>query len=235
MKSGFKRIERPQSIHLSVQEAIRDNIVERGLQPGDPMNPETELARQLGVSRNSVREAVKALESMGIVESRRGSGLYVGTFSWDPLLENLGYGLMQNLRELAELLEIRQVLELGMLPDALRLVDEQQLTELKALLDAMSEQAERGEIFAEQDREFHRTLFRNLNNATFLKLLDIFWLAFRKAAEHEDLLDDNPMRTYYAHRRIVEGVKQRDLAQTSQALKDHYQAISTRVNLNLDV
>ena len=83
--------------------------------PGDALPAETELARQLGVGRNSVREAVKALESLGILEVRRGSGLFVRDFSLEPLLNSLPYAMMSDVDDLADVFEVRRILEVGVI------------------------------------------------------------------------------------------------------------------------
>ena len=70
-------------LYRSVQDRIKRYIVEHDLEGGDALPPETQLTRDLGVSRSSVREAVKALESLGILVTRPGKGLYVRPFSLD--------------------------------------------------------------------------------------------------------------------------------------------------------
>ena len=229
MTPKFERLARAEPLHKSVQDAIRQYIIDHSLGPGDPMASEVELARRLGVSRNSVREAVKSLQSLGVLESRHGSGLFVRAFSWDPLLDNLAYDLMKDVRAVAELLDIRRILELGMVGHAVRLLTPEQRTELNALLERMKARAALGEGFPEEDREFHRVLFRELGNETFLRLLDIFWLAFRRAAESEaDLVDVDPQGTYEGHLRIVQAAEVSDEEQCYQALEDHYRAIRER-------
>ena len=229
MPPEFDRLARAEPLHKSVQDAIRQYIRDHNLQAGDPMASELELARRLGVSRNSVREAVKSLQSLGVLESRHGSGLFVRAFSWDPLLDNLAYDLMRDMRALAELLDIRRILELGMVGQAVRRLNEAQRAELTALLERMKARAALGEGFPEEDREFHRTLYRELGNVTFLRLLDIFWLAFRRAAESEtDLVDVDPQVTYEGHLRIFEAAEAGDEDETYRALEDHYRAIHQR-------
>ncbi|TIT84305.1 MAG: FadR family transcriptional regulator, partial [Mesorhizobium sp.] len=92
MKS-LEPLNRPPLLHVTVQESLRNYIEANRLKAGDALPPETFLAQQLGVGRNSVREAIKALESIGILETRRGIGVFVKEFSFKPLLDNLAYGL----------------------------------------------------------------------------------------------------------------------------------------------
>jgi DNA-binding FadR family transcriptional regulator len=229
MERTLQPLERPPLLHRSVQEAIRAYVIDNNLQPGDPLPPEAELGRQLGVSRNSVREAVKALESLGVLEVRRGSGIFVRDFSFEPLLDVLNYGLLVDVGELAEFLQVRRVLESGMIEAAMQAMTETEITTLENIVAQMRVRAERGEAFVKEDREFHQRLFEKLGNRTFLKLLDIFWLAFRKASEHAAILDTEPMVTYQAHAAIVEAVKQGDVEGARQALDQHYAGLEQRL------
>jgi DNA-binding FadR family transcriptional regulator len=212
-----------------VQDAIRAFILDNKLRAGDPLPPETDLARQLGVSRNSVREAVKALESLGILETRRGSGLFVQAFSFDPLLENLSYGLLFDLRELAELLEIRRTLETGLIGATMREMPDTAVATLGAVTAAMAELANRGENFADEDRRFHQVLFEPLGNQTLLKLLDVFWLTYREASRHTDMGNPDLKSTYQDHAAIYEAVAATDVTEARAALDRHYAGIASRL------
>ena len=228
MSKPLPKLEQP-SLHRSVQEAIKNYIVDNDLQPDNALPPETELARRLGVSRNSVREAVKALQTTGILESRRGSGLFVGAFSFDSLLDNLPYGLLKDLRELSDLLEIRQVLETGLTDVAVARMTPEGLESLREVLQNMRRHAEAGCRFPDEDRAFHRLLFLELDNTLLLKLLDIFWLAFRKASQQVDIDDPDPLATYRHHVVIFQNVEARDVAGARRALAQHYESIRQRL------
>jgi DNA-binding FadR family transcriptional regulator len=228
MIQPLKKIERP-LFYRMVQDSLKEFILANNLKAGDPLPSEGELARQLGISRNSLREAAKALESVGILETRPGSGLYVREFSFDPLLENMSYGLLFDLKRLEELLQVRRVLEAGMIGEAVAKLSAERLVELRQVVDKMHLRAEKGESFPEEDRTFHRLLFQDLDNQVLLKLLDVFWLSFHKAAERADLKNNNPLRTYHAHAAVLEAVMTRDAEQARQALDQHYAGIVERL------
>jgi len=224
-------IDRPLPLHLSVQNAIKSYIIEKGLTAGDSLLPETELAKSLGVGRNSVREAVKALESLGILETRRGIGIFVRSFSFDPILDNLQFAHMQDLKELSDLLEIRQLLETGMLAKVIANMTEACLAELTGILRRMQARAEKGEPFRDEDREFHKVLLDATGNDVLLKLLDMFWLLFSKTAQYTLLEDQYPQQTYQDHVAIVAAVGRRNLDEARVALTSHYAGISQRLEL----
>ena len=87
-RSSIVRLHRPKLLHVSVQESLKAYIADNRLASGTPLPPEGELAAQLGVSRGSVREAIRALESLGIVESL--TSTFYGP-SWTPAV---GFGFL---------------------------------------------------------------------------------------------------------------------------------------------
>lgn len=225
MRPALKPLARPVPLHRSVLDAIRAFILDNGLRAGDALPPETDLARQLGVSRNSVREAVKAMESLGILETRRGSGLFVRAFSFDPLLENLSYGLLFDLRELAELLEVRRALETGLVGETMRAMPAATVELLGRVVAEMGELAAKGKNYAEEDRRFHQVLFEPLANRTLLKLLDVFWLTYREASRQAEFQNPDLVSTYQDHAAISEAVAAGDIEGARAALDRHYAGI----------
>jgi DNA-binding FadR family transcriptional regulator len=224
MAKTLKPLTRAPLLHVSVQDAIKDFIFENNLQPGDALPSENELADQLGVSRNSVREAVKSLVSLGVVESRRGSGLYVQSFSLGPLLDNLPFALMStsDLQALEDLLEVRRILEVAMIERAMQSFTDEDIAYFDVLLARMLILAQRGQPLLREDPEFHQHLFHKVGNAVLLKLLDIFWIVFRKASQHAGIVDAKPMSTYLDHVAIVEAIKAGDVEAARLALDRHY-------------
>jgi DNA-binding FadR family transcriptional regulator len=219
-------LRRPELLHVSVQESLKAYIAENRLAPGSPLPPEGELAQQLGVSRGSVREAIRGLASLGIVESRRGIGVFVADFSFGPLLDNLAFGLRHSAREIAEVLQIRRVLEVGLIGDAAAAASEADIAELRRITDGMRAHADRGESFATEDQAFHQAMFRSLGNAMLLRLLDVFWLAFFKAANDLTLANPDPVATWRDHHAIVEALAVRDVAAARRRLDQHYDGIA---------
>jgi DNA-binding FadR family transcriptional regulator len=230
MEKQLRPIKRPPLIHHAVQEAIRAYILENNLQPDDMLPGENDLAQQLNVSRSSVREAIKGLESLGLLEARRGSGVFVREFSFDPILDNLQYGLVFDLKALAELLEIRRVLETGMVGQAMSKMTDERLKDLDKILEQMGRRAEVEEAFPDEDRAFHQVLFADIDNQTLLKLLDIFWLVMRRVSEQNpNLWDNNPKWTYQLHTKIVEALRDADAERVREALFNHYSGLESRL------
>ena len=225
-------LSRAPLLHVTVQESLKQYIEANQLKAGDPLPPETFLAQQLGVGRNSMREAIKALESLGILETRRGIGVFVKEFSFKPLLDNLAYGLQDSLRDVEELREIRRVLETGLIGKTIEMIAETDLAALRDVTARMKARAERQESFAKEDQQFHQLLFRCQNNHMLSALIDIFWTAFNKASNFSNLNNPTPLDTWRDHHEIVEAVARKDVGQARQRLDDHYRGIQQVIARN---
>jgi len=228
----IKPLERPPLLHVSVQESLRGYIDENHLKAGDPLPPESFLARQLGVGRNSVREAIKALESVGVLETRRGVGVFVKEFSFQPLLDNLAYGLQPSLRDVEELREIRRVLETGLIDKTIDMISPEDIEALRAVTGRMRVRAERSESFAAEDQQFHQLLFRCQHNTMLSALIDIFWTAFYKASNFANLENPTPLATWSDHHEIVEAVAAKDVERARRRLAEHYNGIQQVIAMN---
>ena len=229
---GIKPLSRPPLLHVTVQESLRDYIEGNGLKAGDPLPPESILAQQMGVGRNSVREAIKALESLGVLETRRGIGVFVKEFSFQPLLDNLSYGLIDGLRDIEELREIRRVLETGLIGKTIDLISPEDIAELRGVTERMRAKAERNASFAEEDQQFHELLFRCQKNRMLTGLIEVFWRAFYKASDFANLSNSDPLATWRDHHEIVEAIVARDVEKARTRLDEHYQGIMQVIENN---
>jgi DNA-binding FadR family transcriptional regulator len=229
MQGAPKPIDRPVRLHASVRESLQDFIADNGLKPGDSLPPEMALARSLGVSRNSLREATKALESVGVLEARHGSGIFVREFSFGPLIEYLGVNAGHALRDLADMLEVRRTLEIGLIGDVVRRLGAEEPDGIAATLASMRAKAEAGEPFADEDMAFHNQLFACLGNRVLLSVLDVFWRAFHRASGLRDMEPRDPVRTWRDHDAIIRAVRAGDAAAAQERLDIHYQGIRGRL------
>lgn len=228
----------PARLATRMSRAIRDEItgliLSRGLRSGDPLPTETELVETLGVSRNSIREALKALQALDIVEIRHGYGTYVGRLSLDPLADGLTFRALhdigRDLRSMEEILEVREALEAALIRRVAANVPDEDLQALDEVTKKMNERAKAGETFAEEDREFHEVLYRSLNNALVTQLLRAFWDVFHRVNHRLGVTDPNPMQTVRRHRAIVTALRKHDVARAEQAMVEHFRNLDVRVS-----
>ncbi len=201
--------------------AIRAFIVEHRLKAGDPLPSEAELATLLDVGKTSVREGLRRLEAHGVVEVRRGKGLFVGAFSFGPLIEQLPYGLQADSVPLRQLLQARRALEEGLIGEVAKVVTTADLQRLDGLVGEMRARADHGRVPADVDQAFHQALFAPLDNPFVLQLIDVFWTIFRNAADHVVL--DLRRPTAEDHAAIVAALRSGDRAAMTDAVARHFE------------
>jgi DNA-binding FadR family transcriptional regulator len=208
-------------LYRRVQEDLRRSIDDHDLRPGDALPPEAELASTFSVSRLSLREAIKSLESVGVLHARQGGGVYVAEFSFAPILENLPYGFQLSERNLRELLELRESLEEGLMPKVRRAIRPSDLRELDALAQSM-QQVEAEPVAAELDRQFHRRLFEPLDNRLVLQMIDLFWEVFHRLRHGLDKTPPTADARAARHQAIVDALRTGDDANATAAMSDHF-------------
>jgi GntR family transcriptional repressor for pyruvate dehydrogenase complex len=150
---------------------IRDLIAAGQLAPGSRLPPEHELAAQLGLSRNTAREAVRALMTARVLDVRRGDGTYVTSLTPDLLLAGVGAAveLMRD-DDALEVLEVRRYLEPAATALAASLIDDRGLDALQAALQHMREATD-DEQFVAYDTDFHAQVAAASGNGTLASLL----------------------------------------------------------------
>ncbi|GIJ61197.1 FadR/GntR family transcriptional regulator [Virgisporangium aurantiacum] len=216
---------------VEVQQAVKDIIHSRGLAAGDPLPTESELMDELGIGRNSVREALKALQAVGIVDIRHGFGMFVGRMSLSGLVDELAFHsritLQDSRNHLGHLIEIREVLECGLVQ---RLVDDSLGTDAVAeVMAQMEAEAVAGEVSPETDRLFHDVLYRPLGNPLVGQLLGAFWDVYHRLRDDIGRPDETPADVARRHRDIYAAVVAGDRDAAATAMRAHFDGVRARL------
>ena len=153
-------------------EKIKAMIVSGELAPGDRLPPEKELAERLGLSRNSMREVVKALEVIRVLDVRRGDGTYVTSLEPALLLEALSF-IVDFHRDttVLELLQVRRILEPAATALATQRATDSEIDDLRKLLDSLGSNPAVEEMVA-NDLEFHRRIAACSGNSMLCSLVE---------------------------------------------------------------
>ncbi len=224
---------RSRQAQQALQNRIKELILEHGLETGDPMPTEAELVEELRVSRNSVREALKALQAVSIVEIRHGFGTYVGDCSLDPFAEALVFRARKSLRgnrhDLYELVDLRQGLEAGLIPQVIEAIDDTELSSLSDALETLRGCAGQGEQSDRADRAFHEVLFASLDNQLMSQLLRAFWDAYHDVAADLPPVERDAAGIVAVHQEIYDAVAARDSARAMTAIHEHFKGIRARI------
>lgn len=209
--AAARRGRRAPSVTDGAIDRIRELIVSGSWGPGDRLPKESELAAQLGLSRNSLREAVRALSQLRVLEVRQGDGTYVSSLEPDLLLESTGFVSHLLLGHTAvELYEVRRILEAAAAALAAARIDEAGKRELLRRLDGMTE-ADGVDDLVEADVAFHAEIAKAAGNAVLTSLLASLSTRTMRVRLWRGRRVDNALDvTRDEHRRIYEAIAGED-------------------------
>lgn len=201
---------------------IKEMIVHGQLSAGDRLPPEKELSDMLGLSRNSLREAVKALEFINVLDVRRGDGTYVTSLEPHLLLAAMGFVVdLYSDQSLLEIFEVRGVLEPYVTGRAVEQATDEQVGELRRIMNATHQSNDVEQLVA-QNIQFHRKIAQIAGNAYLTSLLDGLSSATARARVWRGLTQEQSIaRTLDEHRSIVEAFEAKDVEMARSWSKVH--------------
>lgn len=229
---------RGEAVVRAAQESIKRYILDNQLGAGASLPTEHALSRTLGISRNSLREALRALEIVGVVETRHGLGTYVGQSSLGPLIDGMAFNLTQRIggdtRAFRELLELREILEVELVRRVTGQHTPEQVAALEALVVRMEAYAGQRVMDPAIDRAFHDVLYTPLDNRAVTLLLGVFWEMQEKVRLQLPAI--TPVTNIEVinagwHRAIVRAVGAGDPASAAVAMQEHFTGIERRMAL----
>ncbi len=209
-------------------EKVRRLIVDGGLRPGDRLPAEQELGVQLGLSRTSAREAVRALVNARVLDVRRGDGTYVTSLAPGLLLEGIGLAveLMQE-DAIMELVEVRLVIEPPVTALAALRADESQRADMHRHLQLMRESTDPAEL-VRHDTDFHASVAHSAGNRALAALLIGISGGTVRARVWRGLVDSAADRkTVEEHERILAAINDREPKMAEAAATVH---VATTLN-----
>ncbi|XAS73052.1 FCD domain-containing protein [Micrococcaceae bacterium Sec5.1] len=218
----------------ALQSDIMELILERELEAGDPLPTESELSIALGVGRNTLRESLKVLQALGVIEIRHGFGMFVAPSNFEALADGLTFRGRLSLRhqglEALQLVDVRQALESGLIGSSIDVMTKEQLASIEESVKQMEELAAAGENFVAADAEFHRRLFEPLNNELLINLMGVFWKVYRKIHVEIGAGNEDLAKTAAIHRNIYTAVAAGDKVLSAELLNRHFDGIRRRIS-----
>ncbi len=167
---SFEAIEHRTRTAEAIQR-IKKMIRSGRLSAGDRLPPEREMAAQLGLSRNALREAVRALALLNILEARQGNGTYVTSLDPDRLMEPLDFILSVGDATRLHLGEVRGFLEAGAAYLAAKGISDSEILEIEKCLRALKAQMDDSQAFADTDAKFHALVLQGSRNPLLTRLV----------------------------------------------------------------
>lgn len=215
------RLTDKKSIVQKVVGEFRNALVTKALKPGDKVPTEIELARKFFVSRNMVREAIKMLIALGVLEIRRGEGTYVTKNISTPVVDPLIFNLLLNGGAPEQLLELREMLEIGILEIVLKKVTEEDIHKMERAIGLSEEDYRKGEtdrkVLSKHDLDFHYTFAGATHNPLIVKIARTIWEMFRVSIG-KVVIHSETEELVRRHRTILEAVKEGSLEKAKEAI-----------------
>ena len=212
--------------YFKVIEYIKEQMKNGTIQIGGKLETERKLSEKLGISRPSIREALRSMENIGLIESKQGSGNYLlGDFSKN-LTESFSLMLLMKQVDYVDITEVRRAIELEAYKIAMRSISDQQLKDIKScLVNPLNERFENEILF---DRSFHFAIVKATGNGFMINIVEPL------ASVCEELIEktlkkatiDEREQLAQLHMQIYLGLEEKNLEKGLSAINAHYDLIN---------
>ena len=209
---------------------IKTLILEGRLKPGDRLPSERELVARLGVSRASVREALRSLEIRGLLDVRPGEGAFVREVPVEAVLDPLSTALLDR-RSLLEVLEARQILEPEIAALAAQRVGPEDVDEMERIVEEMADRLreQRHDQAVQSIIAFHRVVTRATGNRLIQRLMETISGLLSESMRETLRIPGRPARSLEGHRQILAAIRVRDPAAAKSAMLSHIRGVEEAI------
>lgn len=221
----FSPVSRLEEVEVRIKEYVAQNE----LQPGDRLPGEAWFATQLGVGRPLVREALKGLEAVGVIEARKGVGRFVRAFEPGTYLSHFTTRVLIESFSEREIIETRCLLEIAAVSGAVERLTDDDLAEIDRLWESIIAHAAKGATNTEGDLGLHRVIMSRADNRFIVAMLDA---VYALAVEREEILPssaDKIEEDLMQHQAIVKAALARDGRAAQAALIAHFDTTAARL------
>lgn len=221
-KGMLTQFERPK-LYEQIENALRNYVIESGMQPGSKFPPERELAKLLGVSRTTVRQATVALEVHGIIEVRRNDGVYLLRKQSDA--DELK-AILAKRKRLPEILEARETLEVKLAALAAERRTQDDLDDMSLALSNMEADIKNGGKGIAGDEAFHKAITKASKNGLLAHLMSSIAQPIEETRNASLSEPKRPPRSLAAHRKILAAIEASDPEKAAQAMSEHLKEVA---------
>jgi GntR family transcriptional repressor for pyruvate dehydrogenase complex len=216
-------------IYEDIVRQVRALIADGHLKSGDRLPPERDLAERFRVSRTSVREALRSLQSRGLIEIRAGEGAFVRDVSVEALVEPLALVILPYREAVGELFEARRLLEPAIAALAARRATRDELIEMERILAEQAREVARGRTGMAQDSALHAAIAAAAHNRAIVRIVNALVDLLAQSREESLHTPGRPKRSHQDHRRILGAIRRRDEAGARRTMLDHLTAVAKLV------
>jgi DNA-binding FadR family transcriptional regulator len=225
----FPTVERS-VLWQQIAEQLMVMLQDGRLQPGDKLPPERELAAMMQVSRPSLREALRALTIMNILEVRQGVGTFVTSLEPELLVEHLDFVLSLEDASLHSLFEARRIVEVGIMALAAERITGAELAELQAGLERSEAAIDDAESFMQADQEMHKAVTRAARNPIMSRVIDSISRLLLVSRTRTVEIPGIRAQTLEDHRAIVAALSARNPQAAQAAMLQHLKNVERRLH-----
>jgi len=212
-----KKIRIYEEIVIKVKE-----MIEQGrLKSGDQLPGERELSEVFHVSRSSLREALRSLESKGYLESRQGDGTYIASNPVESLVSPLASVIFSEKDSQMELFEMRRLIEPQLAYLAAERATEEEIARMEEALALQEQAIAKGETGTETDKAFHYLMAKATNNKVLLRLTDYMRDLLAESRDKYLQVEGRPEKSIARHRQVLDAIKAGDGELAAQVMRDH--------------
>ena len=212
-------------LYENAADQIQTLILRKKYAPGDRLPSERSLAQQFHISRHSLREALRILDVMGLIEIRVGDGIYVKEINFLPYIESLNFSIRTKLQierdTLVKLWETRRMLEVGMVDIAARQINDSFLRSLWWCIEEMKKNIDHQDAFISSGIRFHRLIAEIGQNEVLILVWDMLANLIRTSQNKIYRIPWSPKKALAAHKKIYLALEARDSQRAVEAMKQH--------------
>ena len=217
-------------LYEQIVNQVEERILSGELKPGDKLPPERELAKQFGVSRTAVREAINALSLKGLIAVYPGRGTFVIDSTSLAVRDSIDMLIkISRIDGITALVEVREILEPGIAALAAIRASSEQIAAMQEAVDTMEHAMENPDTFVEADLDFHLTLAQATNNALIPALIDSLVDLLREHRMQAATVDGALERGQPYHKQIIEAIENHDEVAARETMRAHLKQIRTDV------
>ncbi|WP_078382115.1 FadR/GntR family transcriptional regulator [Sutcliffiella halmapala] len=225
----YRKIK-PKKIYEEVADSLLEMIKQGEFHPGDKLSSVEQLSENFQVSRSAVREALSALRAMGILDIRQGEGTFIKEFHADMLSLPVSTAVLMRKDDLAHLLEIRRILEVGAAAAAAERRTEADLLAMKKALEEMKEAFGNEALGEQADFDFHLAIAEASQNPLLVSLMNsVSGIMVETMRETRRLWlygkQVTVERLYHDHEGIYQAIEKQDVTLAQKRILEHLEAV----------
>ena len=216
----FKPVKKTR-IHEEIVLKIKSMIEQGKLKTGDQLPTERELAEAFKVSRPSVREALRALESQGFLESRQGDGTYVSKQPIELIVEPFASVIIKEKFDQLELFELRRLIEPQLADLAAQRATPAEIAEMEQLVEVQEQELASNQPGPTPEKTIHDLIFKAAKNKIVLSIMDSLMDSLAESRDKYLQIESRPQKSLARHKEILSAIKLGDSELAANLMREH--------------